>query len=64
MALLAPEIGLAIAYLLTGSAVFGWLTLGAGLLVGTAVFYGGIRLGGAWYDKRGPELLEAVTVNR
>ena len=25
---------------------------------------GGIRIGGAWYDKRGPELLEAVSVNK
>lgn len=64
MVLLAPEAGLAIAYLATGSTVFGWLTLCAGLVVGTAVFYGGIRIGGAWYDKRGPELLEAVSVNK
>lgn len=64
LVLLAPEIGLAIAYLLTGSAVLGWLTLLAGLALGTAVLVGGIRLGGAWYDRRGPELLQAVSVNK
>lgn len=62
--LLLPEIGLAIAYLLTGSAALGWLTLLAGLVLGTAALIGGIRLGGAWYDKRGPELLQAVSVNK
>ncbi|GAA2175364.1 hypothetical protein GCM10009784_17450 [Arthrobacter parietis] len=64
MVLLLPEIALAIAYLVTGDAVLGWLTLLAGVVLGTAVLIGGVRLGGAWYDKRGPELLQAVSVNK
>lgn len=64
LVLLAPELGLAIAYLVTGNPAFGWATLAAGVLLGTAALIGGIRLGGAWYDKRAPELLQAVSVNR
>lgn len=62
--LLLPELGFAIAYLVTGNAVFGWLTLLTGLVLGAGALIGGIRLGGAWYDKRGPELLQAVSVNK
>lgn len=62
--LLLPEVGLAVAYLVTGNAVFGWLTLLAGVVLGAAALIGGVRLGGSWYDKRGPELLQAVSVNK
>lgn len=62
--LLLPEIALTIAYLVTGNAVYGWLTLVAGLLVGGGMLIGGIRIGGSWYDKRAPELLQAVSVNK
>lgn len=64
LVLLLPEIALAVTYLLTGEALFGWLTLVAGVVLGSVVLIGGIRLGGAWYDKRGPELLQAVSVNK
>lgn len=63
-ALLLPEIGLAIAYLLTGNAWFNWLALAAGLLFGSAALVAGIRLGGSWYERRTPELLQAVSVNK
>ncbi|WP_323958747.1 transporter [Arthrobacter sp. JZ12] len=63
-ALLLPEIALAVAYLVTGNAAFGWATLAAGAVLGAAAFIGGVRIGGAWYDKRAPELLQAVSVNK
>ncbi len=62
--LVLPEIGLAVAYPVTGNAALGWGTLAAGLLLGTAALVFGIRLGGQWYDRRAPELLQAVTVNK
>ncbi|GAB3532446.1 hypothetical protein GCM10027403_04740 [Arthrobacter tecti] len=62
--LLLPEIALTIAYVVSGHAVYGWLTLAAGLLLGTTALILGIRIGGKWYDRRGPELLQAVSVNK
>jgi ABC-2 type transport system permease protein len=62
--LVLPEAGLLVAQLVTGNILFGWLNLGAGLLVGLALFVTGVRLGGTWLDARGPELLAQVTVNR
>lgn len=62
--LLLPEVALAIAYLVTGDALFGWLTLAVGVLLGGSLLIGGISLGGKWYDRRAPELLQAVSVNK
>lgn len=65
MLLLAlPEIVLTIVYLVTGDALFGWLTLLVGLVLGGLLLMVGIRMGGRWYDRRTPELLLAVSANR
>jgi len=42
----------------------GFLTLGIGLVLGVGLLLGGIALGGKWYDKRTPELMQAVMVNK
>ncbi|WP_026550958.1 hypothetical protein [Arthrobacter sp. Br18] len=64
LALALPEILLAVAYFITGNALFGWLSLAAGIALGAAALVLGIRVGGRWYDTRGPELLQAVSVNK
>ncbi|MEC5198138.1 ABC-2 type transport system permease protein [Arthrobacter sp. PL16] len=65
MLLLAlPEIVLAIAYLVTGNMLFGWLALLVGVALGAILLVVGIRMGGRWYDRRAPELLLAVSANR
>ncbi|NUS36738.1 MAG: transporter, partial [Pseudarthrobacter sp.] len=62
--LVLPEAALLLAQVLTGSAVFGWLNLAAGTVVGLALFGAGVLLGGRWLDVRGPDLLAQVSVNR
>ncbi|MCU1518501.1 MAG: transporter [Pseudarthrobacter sp.] len=62
--LVLPEVGLLIAQLVTGNAVFGWVNLAVGLMLGLALFVAGVRLGGKWLDARGPEMLAQLTVNR
>ncbi|WP_026552424.1 hypothetical protein [Arthrobacter sp. H20] len=62
--LVLPELGLTIAYFVTGDSAFGWLTLVVGCVLGTALLIGGLKLGGRWYDRRAPELLQAVAVNK
>ncbi len=42
------------------SPVFGWVTLVLGLGWGVTVCLLGIKLGGRWYDRRTPELLQQV----
>jgi ABC-2 type transport system permease protein len=64
LVLVLPEAALLIAQLVTGNALFGWLNLAVGLLLGAGLFVAGVRLGGKWLDGRGPELLAQVTVNR
>ncbi|WP_104165631.1 transporter [Arthrobacter sp. SX1312] len=65
MLLLAlPEIALTIAYFVTGDALFGWLSLLVGVVLGAVLLVVGIRTGGRWYDRRAPELLLAVSANR
>ncbi len=64
LVLVLPEAALLIAQLVTGNALFGWLNLAVGLLLGVGLFVAGVRLGGKWLDGRGPELLAQVTVNR
>jgi ABC-2 type transport system permease protein len=65
MLLLAlPEIVLTILYLVTGNALFGWLTLLVGVVLGVILLIVGVRSGGRWYDRRAPELLMAVSANR
>ena len=55
-----PEIALAIAALVTGSALLGWLTLVVGVGLGTALLFVGIDRGGRSLDARGPELLSSL----
>ncbi|MHA7278789.1 transporter [Arthrobacter sp. MDT2-2] len=59
-----PEIALTVAYFVTGRALFGWLTLLAGVVLGGILLVVGIRTGGRWYDRRAPELLLSVSANR
>ncbi|GAA0966657.1 transporter [Frigoribacterium faeni] len=56
----APTIALAIAALITGSALLGWLTLVVGVGLGTALLFVGIDRGGKSLDARGPELLSQL----
>ena len=62
--LVLPEAALLLAQALTGAAIYGWLTLAAGIVLGPALFMAGVRLGGKWLDARGPDLLAQVSVNR
>jgi ABC-2 type transport system permease protein len=64
LVLVLPEAGLVLAQVLTGDPLFGWINLGLGPVLGTALFIVGVRVGGRWLDARGPELLAQVTVNR
>ncbi|WP_026532816.1 hypothetical protein [Arthrobacter sp. H41] len=64
LVLALPEIILTVLYFVTGDALFGWLTLAVGILLGGVMLVLGIRIGGRWYDSRGPELLSAVSVNK
>ena len=64
MVLVAPEVALLAAQFITGSAVPGWITLVLGPVLGLALFAAGVRAGGAWLDRRGPELLAQLAVNR
>lgn len=48
----------------TDNPVFSWLALAAGLVLGAVYLVAGIRMGGAEYNRRAPELLQAVSVDR
>lgn len=50
--------------LLTGQMLWGWIGLAAGLVLGPALCWAGIVLGGRWLDARGPELLQQVCAYR
>ena len=62
--LLLPALGLLVAQLLTGNALFGWLALLVGVAEGAVLLVLGIRIGGRWLEARMPELMQAVMVNR
>lgn len=62
--LVLPETALLAAELRSGNHALGWTNLAVGPLLGLALLAGGVRLGGTWLDKRGPELLAQVAVNR
>jgi len=62
--LIAPEFALLIVAAVTGQALFSWLGLAAGLVLGVAFFQMGIRWGGARLDRRAPELLESLSLQR
>jgi ABC-2 type transport system permease protein len=62
--LMAPEVALVTAQFITGSSVPGWITLVLGPVLGVALFVVGVRAGGAWLDRRAPELLAQLAVDR
>jgi ABC-2 type transport system permease protein len=62
--LVLPEAALLIAQSMTGNALFGWLNLALGPILGLVLFVVGIRVGGRWLEARGPEMLAQLTVNR
>ncbi|TGJ97512.1 hypothetical protein DLJ96_06040 [Actinotalea fermentans ATCC 43279 = JCM 9966 = DSM 3133] len=59
-ALCLPAAGLALTNVLTGAAVWGWLTLVVGVGLGVVFLVVGMRWGGRLVDQRGPELLQQV----
>lgn len=62
--LIAPELVLTMIAFFTGEALFGWLALATGLVLGAVFLVLGLRIGGRWYDRRAPELLLAVSQNK
>lgn len=62
--LVLPAAGLVLVQVFTGDPFWGWTALGAGALLGPLVCWGGIVLGGRWYDRRAPELLQEVAQYR
>ncbi|CAH0139293.1 hypothetical protein SRABI83_00427 [Arthrobacter sp. Bi83] len=64
LVLTLPEAALVIAQMVTGDPAFGWANLALGPMLGIALFVAGVRIGGRWFDARGPELLAQLTVNR
>lgn len=59
-----PTVVLFVVTLLTGSVLWGWLTLVVGLGLGAVVVVIGVRTGARWYEQRAPELMQAVMLNR
>lgn len=55
--LVLPETILAIVGFVTGNALWGWLALIVGLVLGSVLLTVGVRIGGRILDQRGPELL-------
>jgi ABC-2 type transport system permease protein len=64
LVLVSPELALVALQLAGGSAVPGWICLVLGPVLGVVLFVTGVRLGGKWFDTRGPELLAQLAVNR
>jgi ABC-2 type transport system permease protein len=64
VALLLPLGALAVAALLTGVPLLGWLTLVVGISLGAALALGGIALGGRVLDAAGPAVLARLRLIR
>lgn len=62
--LMLPEIALHIAFLVTRQQLYAWLVLGTGVVLGAVLLLLGLRIGGRWFDRRVPELMQAVVLNR
>ena len=62
--LVLPELLLAVVGAATGVGILGWIGLGVGVGLGSAVLVAGIRLGGAHLDRAAPELLERLSRQR
>lgn len=58
--LAAPEIILAIMAAVTGDAIYGWIALAVGIVLGAVFFVLGIRIGGNILDRMAPDLLQRV----
>lgn len=52
-----PELVLAIIGIVTGIALYGWLALAVGIVLGCTFLTVGVRVGGRVLDRHGPELL-------
>lgn len=59
-----PELVLVILQSVTGDPLWGWINLAIGTVLGVALFVAGVRLGGRWLDRRGPELFAQLSINR
>jgi ABC-2 type transport system permease protein len=62
--LVLPELVLVAVQAVTGNPVWGWINLALGAVLGFVLFVAGIRTGGRWLDRRGPELFAQLSVNR
>lgn len=60
----APTLGFYVASLVTGDPLWSWVTLAVGLVLGIVLAALGVRIGGRWMERRMPELMQAVMVNR
>ncbi len=58
--LLVPELVLYVVALVTGDPLFHWLTLVVGVVLGSALLWLGIRLGGRWFDRAQAETYQQV----
>lgn len=63
-ALIVPEIVLSTIAMATNQPAFGWISLAAGLVLGSGFLLAGVRLGARLFDSRAPELLLAVSADR
>ncbi|TKD54528.1 Tat (twin-arginine translocation) pathway signal sequence, partial [Micrococcus luteus] len=60
LALAVPFLVPFVLRLVTGAAVWGWMTVALGLVWGTAALWLGVRLGARWYDRAQAETYQAV----
>ena len=49
-----------VVWLVTGAAVWGWVTVALGLVWGAVALWLGVRLGARWYDRAQAETYQAV----
>lgn len=62
--LVLPEIVLAIIGFVTGNAIFGWISLALGIVLGGGMLVIALRWGGSILDKRGPDLLAELQASK
>jgi ABC-2 type transport system permease protein len=62
--LVLPEAVLAIIGFVTGDAIYGWIALVLGLVLGGGMLAVAVRWGGSILDKRGPELLVELQASK
>ena len=59
-----PAIGVAIAAMVTGDPLLGWIALVLGVALGVAIAWIGIRVGGRVLDASGPAVLARLRLIR